>query len=122
MDALSITGCWEGARLSDQGGMALPFTLQQPPRALSLTSGPQVRIGTHDAAATRLLDGAARAFVALVDEARDPVSGRLAQLLLDARVRGDRLVGQWFRRDDQGHIVDSGMVEAGRVTTLSTEY
>ena len=120
MDALSITGCWEGALLSEQGGIALPFTLRQPPRALSLASGPQVRIGTHDAAPTRLLDGAARAFVALVDEARDPVSGRLAQLLVDARVHGDRLVGRWLRRDDEGHIVDSGMVEAGRV--LNTEY
>ena len=115
MEALTITGCWEGTLLSDQGGRALPFALQQPPRALSLTSGPQVRIGTHEAAPTRLLDGAARAFVALVDEARDPVSGRLAQLLLNARVRGDRLVGHWFRRDDEGHILDSGMVDAGRV-------
>ncbi len=115
MEALSITGCWEGALVSDQGGRAVPFTLQQPPRALSLTSGPQVSIGTHEAAPTRLLDGAARAFVALVDEARDPVSGRLAHLLVDARVRGDRLVGHWFRRDDEGHILDSGMVEAGRV-------
>jgi hypothetical protein len=115
MDALSITGCWEGALLSAQGGIALPFTLQQPPGALSLTSGPQVRIGSNDAAPTRLLDCAARAFVALVDEARDPVSGRLAQLLVDARVRGDRLVGEWFRRDDEGHILASGLVEAKRV-------
>ena len=60
------------------------------------------------------VDGAARAFVALVDETRDPVSGRLAQLFVDARVRGDRLVGRWIRRDHDGQILASGQLAADR--------
>ena len=115
MDALSITGCWEGALLSDQGATAVPFTLSQPPRALTPASGLQVRLNNEAAIPARLLEGAARAFVALVDETRDPVSGRLAQLLVDVRLRGDALVGRWLRRDDEGHILGSGRLTAGRV-------
>ena len=70
---------------------------------------------SDDATPARLLDGAARAFVALVDETRDPVSGRLAQLFVDARVRGDRLVGRWIRRDHDGQILESGQLAADRV-------
>ena len=114
MDAISITGCWEGALLSDQGGVALPFSLLQPHRAPASTSGPRLRVGTDDAAPARLLDGAAHTIVALVDEARDPVSGRLAQLLVDARVRGDRLVGHWLRRDLEGQVFASGPLSATR--------
>ena len=117
MEAISITGCWEGALLSDQGGAALPFSLLQPHRALASESGPRLRIGTADATPARLLDGAARTIVALVDEARDPVSGRLAQLLVDARVRGDRLVGTWLRRDIEGQVYASGPLSATRIAT-----
>ena len=122
MEVNSITGCWAGALLSDHGAGALPFSLKQPPRALSATSGPEFRIGTCVATSARLLDGAARVFVALVDDVRDPVSGRLAQFLVDARVRGDKLVGRWLRRDDQGRILESGQIEANRVggAALST--
>ena len=114
MEAISITGCWEGALLSDQGGAALPFLLLQPHRAPATDCGPRLRIGSDDAAPARLLDGAARAIVAMVDE-RDPVSGRLAQLLVDARVRGDRLVGHWFRRDFDGQVFASGPLSATRI-------
>lgn len=113
MKALSITGYWEGALLSDQGATAVPFKLQQPPRARAPVSGPQFRLGNDAAIPAQLLDGAARAFVALVEK-RDPVSGRLAQLLVDARLRGDALVGRWLRRDHDGHIVGSGELTAGR--------
>ena len=116
MEAISITGCWEGALLSDQGGAALPFSLTQPHRGAAADSGPRVRIGTDDAHPARLLDGAERNIVALVDE-RDPVSGRIAQLLVDARVRGDRLVGHWLRRDLEGHIFASGHLSATRIAT-----
>lgn len=116
MEAISITGCWEGALLSDQGGAALPFSLTQPHRAPALDCGPRVRIGTDDAHPAKLLDGAARTIVALVDET-DPVSGRLAQLLVDARVRGDRLVGRWLRRDLEGQVFASGPLSATRIAT-----
>jgi len=116
METISITGCWEGALLSDQGGAALPFSLTQPHRAPAADCGPRVRIGTDDSHPARLLDGAARTIVALVDE-RDPVSGQLAQLLVDARVRGDRLVGRWLRRDLEGQVFASGPLSATRIAT-----
>ena len=116
MEAISITGCWEGALLSDQGGAALPFSLTQPHRALASECGPRLRIGTHESAPAKLLDGAARAIVALVDD-QDPVSGRLDQLLVDARVRGDRLVGRWLRRDLEGQVFASGPLSATRIAT-----
>lgn len=115
MDVISITGCWEGALLSDQGGASLPFSLMQPQRALAQESGPRMRIGTDAATPARLLDGAARTIVALVDETRDPESGRPAQLLVDARVRGDRLVGRWLRRDPEGQVFASGPLSATRI-------
>jgi hypothetical protein len=117
MDAISITGCWEGALLSDQGSAALPFSLMQPPRALASGSGPRLRVGSDDAIPAHLLDGAARTLVALVEDVRDPVSGRLAQLLVDARVHGDRLVGRWLRRDAEGQIYASGSLSATRIAT-----
>ena len=116
MEAISITGCWEGALLSDQGGAALPFSLTQPHRAPASDCGPRLRIGTHAAAPAQLLDGAARTIVALVDD-QDPVSGRLEQLLVDARVRGDRLVGRWLRRDLEGQVFASGPLSATRIAT-----
>jgi hypothetical protein len=115
MDAISITGCWEGALLTDHGGFTLPFSLQQPPRTPLAPTGPTLRIGADNNTATRLLDGAAQAIVALVDGTHDPVTGRIAQLLFDARVRGDRLVGHWVQRDDQGHVLQSGQLSAGRI-------
>jgi hypothetical protein len=115
MDAISITGCWEGTLLSDQGGAALPFSLQQPPRSLTPVSATQLRVGGESASAARLLDGATRAIVALLDDTRDPGSGRLAQLIVEARVRGDGLVGWWLRRDSEdGHVLGSGTLSAVR--------
>ncbi len=115
MDAISITGCWEGTLLSDQGGAAQPFSLQQPPRSVTPDSLPRMRVGSDAASPARLLDGAARAIVALLDDTRDPGSGRLAQLIVEARVRGDGLVGWWLRRDSEdGHVLGSGSLSAVR--------
>jgi hypothetical protein len=36
-------------------------------------------------------------------------------LLVDARVRGDRLVGRWFRRDLEGQVFASGALSATRI-------
>lgn len=116
MDAITITGCWEGALISDQGGSAMPFSLRQPPRSLSTADGPTLRIGSEKAASTRVLDGAARTIVALAEGTRDPESGGLAQLLVDARVRGDQLIGRWLRRDDAGRVLASGQLSAGRTS------
>ena len=115
MDPISITGCWEGTLLSDQGGAALPFSLQQPPRSLTPATSTQLRIGSEAATPARILDGAARAIVALLDDTRDPGSGRLAQLIVEARVRGDGLVGWWTRRSaDDGQVLGSGSLSAVR--------
>jgi hypothetical protein len=118
LDAISITGCWEGALLSDHGGHALSFSLRQPPRSLSTTDGPTLCVGAEQAVSTRVLDGAARTIVALAEGTHDPESGRLAHLLVDARVRGDRLIGRWLRRDDDGRVLASGHLSAGRTSLL----
>jgi len=115
-DALSITGCWEGTLMSDQDGVALPFALQQSPRSLAAINGTQMRIGTEASSPARLIDGASRAIVALLDDTRDPGSGKLAQLVVDARVRGDALIGGWLRRDrESGHVLGSGTLSAVRI-------
>lgn len=114
MDTISITGCWEGALLSDQGGFALPFSLRQPSREARPASEPTLRVGDDAAVRTTVLDGASHSIVALAESTRDPISGRLAQLLVDARVHGDRLVGRWLRRDADGCIIASGALSAGR--------
>ena len=114
MDTVSITGCWTGALLSDQGGAALPFFLNQPARGLGVASGPTFRVGSEPSTTARLLDGASRAIVALLDDTRDPASGQLAQLLVDARVRGNQLVGRWWRRDETGQVLGSGALSAER--------
>lgn len=117
-DAISITGCWEGTLVSDQGDAALPFSLQQPPRSATPASVPRLRVGSEKPLPARLLDGASRTIVALLDDTRDPVSGRLAQLVVEARVRGDALVGSWLRRDSEdGHVLGSGHLSAVRSVT-----
>jgi hypothetical protein len=114
MDALSITGCWEGTLLSDQGDVALPFSLRQPPRALTPVRTPTIRVGSDAALPTTVLDGTSHAIVALADESLDPTTGDMARLLVDARVRGDRLVGRWLRRDHAGRVLATGSLSAGR--------
>jgi hypothetical protein len=113
----TITGCWEGALISDHGGDDTAFALTQPARELAPTCGTTLTLAGGAAFPARLLDGAARALVALVEGARDPESGAVTGLLLDARVRGDRMVGHWMRRDAAGHVLASGHLTAGRATT-----
>ena len=108
----TITGCWEGALITDDGTRETRFALRQPSHAVT-DAGPVFSFdGTSTP--TRLLDGASRSFVALADTPVDPVSGRIAQLLLEARVLGDRLVGRWIRRDGAGHVVARGVLRAAR--------
>lgn len=108
----TITGTWEGTLISDDGTRRTRFALTQPPHATA-SVGPEFSIGGASTR-TRLLDGAARSFVALAESPADASSGRFAQLLLEARVLGDRLVGRWLRRDECGHVVAAGTLSAGR--------
>lgn len=120
----TITGCWQGALISEQGGRALPFALQQSARELTATGGAlptgasptgvTLALGGGATVPARLLEGASRALVALADDTRDPESGALAQLLLEARLAGDHLVGHWMRRDANGRVLASGQLTASR--------
>jgi hypothetical protein len=69
-------------------------------------------------AKAKLLEGADRSFVALAEGPADPQSGRIAQLLLEARVLGDRLVGHWLRRDACGEVVAEGQLVGSREVKL----
>ena len=110
----TITGCWEGALLSDHGGAPTAFALVQPAHELTPKCGTTLSLGGGASFPARLPDGTARVLVAFVEGARDPESGEVVGLLLEARVRGDRMVGSWMRRDEAGHVLASGHLTAGR--------
>lgn len=123
MSAMIITGCWEGALRSDQSGQSLPFAMQQIPVAPTSASAMRLRIGNHYNAPARLLDGASHSMVALIDAGDtvpgSPADGSEGQWLVDARVRGDRLIGRWVRRDTEGHILGTGQLSAAKIATRS---
>jgi hypothetical protein len=89
--------------------------LSQPGHELRPAAGITLTLAGGASIPARLLEGAARAMVALADGARDPESGRSAQLLLEGRVLGDRLVGHWMRRDASGRVLASGHLTASRM-------
>ena len=107
----TITGTWRGALISEDG-RRVQFALNQPSHSV-VDAGPVLSINGARARA-RLLEGASRSFVALADGPADPQSGRLAQLLLEARVLGNRLVGHWLRRDSHGDVVAEGRLVGTR--------
>lgn len=111
----TITGNWEGALIPEAGGTLTVFALQQPERAPSLTAGTTLRLGGGVLRPVLLLEGASRAMVALAEGIRDPDSGALAQLLLQARLAGDSLVGHWMRRDAAGRVLAQGWLTADRM-------
>lgn len=128
MAAMFITGSWEGALLSDQNGHSVPFSLQQSAFSLatatpSAANGMHVQIGSHSPAPAQLLDAASRSIVALVDasDASDANDGlpddARGQWLMDARLRGNQLVGHWVRRDPHGHILGTGQLSAAKIVT-----
>jgi hypothetical protein len=102
----TITGTWKGALISDDG-QRTRFALDQPSH-MQMNAAPVFSIDGANASA-QLLEGAARSFVTLAEPV-DPQSGRLAQLLLEARVFGDRLVGHWLRRNACGEVVAEGQL------------
>jgi hypothetical protein len=109
----TITGTWKGALISDDG-QRTRFALDQPSHVL-LNATPVFSIDGASTSA-QLLEGAARSFVTLAEPV-DP-SGRLAQLLLEARVLGDRLVGHWLRRNACGEVVAEGQLVGVREMKL----
>lgn len=115
MDALFITGSWEGALRSDQDGPSVPFSLRQSALDVAKESGPQFRIGNGGTSSARLLDAAPRALVALVDAGQDARAEMAGQWLVDARLRNDQLVGYWVHRDTDGHVLGTGQLSAERI-------
>ena len=106
----TITGCWRGALL-DNDGREMQFSLEQP----SHTTDVKPVISLNGARRTfRLLDAAAKSFVALADTPEDQRPGSFRHLLMEARVFGDRLVGRWLWRNDQGQIVGRGQLTGVR--------
>lgn len=108
----TITGTWEGTLIRDDGKREAHFAFRQPPHT-SADAGPVFSLDGAKSSA-RLLDGASRSFVALADTSTDPSSGRIAQLMVEARVLGDRLVGRWIRRDGRGAVIATGVLRAAR--------
>ncbi|MES2524470.1 MAG: hypothetical protein V4617_17355 [Gemmatimonadota bacterium] len=113
----TITGCWKGALIPDAGGSETTFALSQPPRSLTPTSGTTLVLGGGVSTPARLLEGATQALVALVEDHLDN-EGSAAGLLLEARVRGDRMVGSWMRRAPDGSVVGSGRLTAIRTASV----
>lgn len=121
-----ISGTWKGALISADGRQETEFSLSQPQpgaqgmhiqQAFGVPPFMPIPAMTIDGGAPtrmRLLEGARNALVALADAVPDPASGSLAQVLLDVRVLGDRLVGNWLRRDANGVMLSGGTLVAKR--------
>ncbi|MBL0938705.1 MAG: hypothetical protein IBJ03_07410 [Gemmatimonadaceae bacterium] len=107
---VTISGCWEGALYSAHGSQARHFVLHQPTRSETVTtyvgSGITLVVDNGEPEPVQLLDGAARSMVALAER---------AHLLIEARLRGDGMVGHWVRRGDDGNVEEEGELVAGRV-------
>ncbi|MGV3708401.1 MAG: hypothetical protein ACO1Q7_06130 [Gemmatimonas sp.] len=109
---LLIAGTWTGALLSKDGGAETSFSFTQAGAELA-DIAPAVTVAGSETS-LRLLEGAPNVVVGLADSVPDPNSGCRAQVLLDMRVRGDRLVGRWLRRDENGVMVSEGDLVAER--------
>jgi hypothetical protein len=118
-----IAGTWNGALISEDGCLETQFSLSHPgfvTGALADTRSllPAMSINGRAAVSVRLLEGTRSALVALAEAVPDPVSGSLAQVLLDARMLGDKLVGHWLRRDANGVMLSGGKLIAVRANTI----
>lgn len=115
-----MIGTWNGELISEDGRLETKFSISHPGYSTGIStestpaSGPAMTIGGRDAASVRLLDGARSVLVALADAVPDPASGSMAQVLLDARILGDKLVGRWLRRDANGVMLGGGRLVAVR--------
>lgn len=119
-----MTGTWIGALISADGRQETEFSLSQPGLGLNTMTqaqlyAPAMTIKGSAPTSMRLLEGARNALVALADAVPDPASGSLAQVLLDVRVLGDRLVGNWLRRDENGVMLSGGTLVAQRARTAA---
>ncbi|BAH37520.1 MAG TPA: hypothetical protein DGD08_15210 [Gemmatimonas aurantiaca] len=110
---LSLSSPWQGALTADEGGETTSFSLHPtrtgqtvPTSATVPLLGLSITVADAAPEPVQLLDGAQRALVGLVEGAR---------LMFDARVRGGRLVGHWWRRDAAGDVVAHGSLDAAAV-------
>ena len=111
---VTITGTWEGALYSAHGQQARHFVLHQPTRGVQCTSsagpmgssGMTLALDHSEPEPLQLLDGTARVLVGLAER---------TQLLIEARLRGDDMVGHWVQRDGDGRVQGEGELVAGRV-------
>ena len=111
---VTITGTWEGALYSAHGQQARHFVLHQPARGAKNTasaglnsgSGMTLVVDDSEPEPLQLLDGTTRVLVGLAER---------AQLLIEARLRGDGMVGHWVQRDGEGRVQGEGELVAGRV-------
>ena len=117
-----ITGTWTGALISEDGRLATPFLLSQPGSSMTTSNSdvaPAMSFAGSAPRSLRLLEGARNVLVGLADAVPDPASGSLAQVLVDVRVLGDRLVGRWLRRDVNGVMLSAGNLVAERSATAA---
>lgn len=116
---VTITGTWEGALYSAHGQQARHFVLHQPARGAQSTvsagalgvgpmggGGMTLVVDDSEPEPLQLLDGTTRVLVGLAER---------AQLLIEARLRGDGMVGHWVQRDGEGRVQGEGELVAGRV-------
>ncbi|MBA3919030.1 MAG: hypothetical protein C0516_10650 [Gemmatimonas sp.] len=116
---VTITGTWEGALYSAHGQQARHFVLHQSARGAQSTvsagplgagpfggSGMTLVVDDSEPEPLHLLDGTTRVLVGLAER---------AQLLIEARLRGDNMVGHWVQRDGDGRVQGEGELVAGRV-------
>ncbi len=121
---VTITGTWEGALYSAHGQQARHFVLHQSARGAQSTvsagplgagplgagplggSGMTLVVDDSEPEPLHLLDGTTRVLVGLAER---------AQLLIEARLRGDGMVGHWVQRDGEGRVQGEGELVAGRV-------
>ena len=115
-----VTGNWEGTLMSNDGAEE-PFVLSQATAMGDTMSAMAfnsmrfaITLDGEKCSTLRLLEGARSVLVALADAVPNPISGRCERLLVEARVRGDRMVGQWLRRDDAGVVCGAGSLSAMR--------
>jgi hypothetical protein len=116
---VTITGTWEGALYCAHGQQARHFVLRQTARGAQsaeaagavgggdlIGSGMTLVIDDSEPEPLQLLDGTTRVLVGLAER---------AQLLIEARLRGDDMVGHWVQRDGNGRVQGEGELVAGRV-------
>lgn len=114
-----IPGSWTGTLIGDDGRHEAEFSLSsvgimECNACEAQAVGPALTIAGRAPVSFKLLEGARNALVALAHTVPESGSGALAQVLLEIRMLGDRLVGHWMRRDMDGAALSAGTLVAVR--------